>query len=170
MNNEFFKDIPEYEGLYQVSNLGNVKSLSRKKCNHQGCHMSKEKILKAGLSRKYLSVVLSNKKSFKTFKVHQLVAKSFFNHFSDGTTKIVVDHINNNPLDNRVENLQLITNRENCSKDTKGTSKYTGVSWCKIKKKWVTRFKFNGKYLHLGYFIDELEASNAYKNKLKDIC
>jgi len=170
MNNEIFKDIPEYEGLYQVSNLGNVKSLPRKICNHKGCHISKEKFLKAGLSRKYLSVVLSNKTSFKTFKVHQLVAKSFFNHFSDGTTKIVVDHINNIKTDNRLENLQLITNRENCSKDTKGTSKYTGVSWCKVKKKWVTRFKFNGKYLHLGYFNNELDASLSYQAKLKEIC
>jgi hypothetical protein len=165
---EIFKEIPGYEGVYQVSNLGRVKSLPRKVCNHQGCHISKEKILKAGLSRKYLSVVLSDKISSKAFKVHQLVAMAFLNHTRCGM-RLVVDHINNNQSDNRLENLQLISSRENSSKDVKNkTSKYTGVSWCKVKKKWVTRFKINGKYLHLGYFKCELTASVAYQNKLKE--
>jgi hypothetical protein len=166
---EIFKDIPEYEGLYQVSNLGRVKSLSKKIWNGKGYFISKERILKPGLSRKYLSVMLSKKAKFKTFKVHQLVAKSFLNHFSDGTNKLVVDHINNIKTDNRLENLQIITQRENSSKDTKGTSKYTGVSWCKVKKKWVSRLKLNGKYLHLGYFHCEIEASNAYQKTLNGI-
>ena len=55
MEIEEFRDIPGYDGLYQVSNLGNVKSLPRKICNHQGCHISKEKILSPGLYRKYLN-------------------------------------------------------------------------------------------------------------------
>ena len=46
--------------------------------------------------------------------------------------KLVVDHINNDPLDNRLENLQLISHRYNLSKDKKGgSSKFTGVSWDK---------------------------------------
>jgi hypothetical protein len=167
---EIWKDIPNYEGLYQVSNFGRVKSLPRKVYNSKGFYITKERILKAGLSRKYFCVVLSNTINFKTFKVHQLVAISFLNHTIDRKQKLVIDHINNIQTDNRVENLQIITQRKNCSKDAKGSSKYTGVSWCKFKKKWVTRFKINGKYLHLGYFTNELDASNAYQNKLKEIC
>lgn len=166
---EIFKDIPGYEGLYQVSNLGNVKSLPRKICNHKGCHISKEKILKPGLSIGYLSVVLSDKITEKTFRVHILVARAFLNHFTDGTTKLVIDHINNIKTDNKVENLQIITNRENCSKDAKGISKYTGVSWDKVKRKWMSRLKYNGKYMFLGYFTCELDASKAYQDKLKEI-
>lgn len=170
---EIWKDIPGYEGLYQVSNLGNVKSLPRKICNYQGFHISKERILKPGKNSKgYLSVVLSDNKNniIKSKKVHQLVAMAFLNHKPDGSLKKVIDHINNNKSDNKLHNLQIITNRENCSKDVKNkTSKYTGVSWEKRRKKWVVRIKINKKYLHLGYFDNEIEAHICYQNKLKDI-
>ena len=49
MEIEEFRDIPGYEGLYQVSNLGNVKSLPRKICNHQGCHGSKRQSIRFGM-------------------------------------------------------------------------------------------------------------------------
>jgi hypothetical protein len=169
---EIFKDIPGYEGLYQVSNLGRVKSLPRKVCNHKGCHISKEKFLKPGKSKCYYSVVLSNPKLniIQSKKVHQLVAMAFLGHQPDGTMNKVIDHINNDQSDNRLENLQITTNRENCSKDVKNkTSKYTGVSWCKQKRKWVVRMKINKKYLHLGYFNCESAASIVYQNKLKQL-
>ena len=58
---EEFKDIHGYEGLYQVSNLGNVKSLPREVFNKTGFRTTKEKILKAGVNSKgYYSVVLSD--------------------------------------------------------------------------------------------------------------
>ena len=47
------------------------------------------------------------------------------------------------------------------------TSKYIGVNWKKQNKKWRAAIKINGKAKHLGYFDDELEASNAYQEKLK---
>ena len=153
---EIFKDIKGYEGLYQVSNLGNVKSF-----------YSKWGLLKGNKgSGGYLAVGLSKKKIIKTFRIHQLVAIAFLGHTPNGF-ETVVDHINNNQLDNRVENLKLTTNRYNTSKDKKNkTSKYTGVSWSKSANKWITHIKINGKSKHLGLFINEIEASNAYQKAL----
>lgn len=164
---EIWKAIPGYEGMYEVSSLGRVKSLSRIKINTKGSYMTKEKILKISSDGKgYLQVCLSNYNK-KTFRIHQLVAMAFLNHKRDGTHKLIVDHINNNQLDNRVENLQIITQRENMSKDRKNkTSKYTGVNWSKAANKWIARIYINGKYEHLGVFSSEEQAYLKYKERL----
>lgn len=160
---EVWKKIPNYEGLYEVSNLGNVKSLGNDKTR-------KEKILKAGInSQGYCHVGLVKDKQRNFFKVHQLVAMAFLNHIPCGY-KLVVDHINDTPLDNRVENLQIVTQRFNANKtQVKYTSKYKGVSWHKNNFKWISNILINKKRIHLGYFNTELEASVAYQNKLKEI-
>jgi hypothetical protein len=161
--NEIWKDIPGYEGIYQVSNLGNVKSLGNDRTR-------KEKILKPVINGiGYFNVRLCKNGIPKTITVHKLVAITFLNNISFSRF-IVVDHINNNPLDNRFENLQIITNRENLSKDKKNkTSKYTGVSWNKKANKWHSRLNIKNKAIHLGYFNCELAAHIAYINKLKEI-
>lgn len=158
---EIFKDIPGYEGSYQVSNLGRVKSLK----------LNREKILKPNINGGgYLYVILCNKGKFKTIRVHQLVAMAFLNHTPDGTHKIVVDHRNNDKQDNRLSNLQLISARKNSSKDKKGgTSKYTGVCWHKRDNKWLSSIEINGKNKHLGCFSSEEEASMYYQDALKSI-
>jgi hypothetical protein len=168
---EIWKELPSYEGIYEVSNLGNIKSLSRIKFNKgKFPFICKEKILKLGKDTNgYYSVSLYKNGKIKTSNPHRLMAIAFLGHKPCGL-KLVVDHINNNPLDNRLENLQIITNRENASKDRKnGTSKYTGVSWDKERNKWTVRFKINGKNLFLGYFLNEEEASEVYNNKLKEL-
>jgi hypothetical protein len=166
---EIWKDIPGYEGIYQVSNMGNVKSLSREKL-HKGKYpiTTNEKILKPlANSHGYLLVVLCNNGLKKTMKVHTLVAMAFFNHKPNGTHKIVVDHINNIKTDNRLVNLQLISQRENTSKDKKSTSQYTGVCWAKSNNKWTASININNKVKKLGYFTDEYEAHLAYQKALK---
>ncbi len=171
MNNaEIWKDVPGYEGIYQVSDIGNIKSLSREVLRNGEYPMKiKEKILKPGLSSNgYLTVMLHKNNLKKHMKVHMLVAMAFLNHKPDGTNKICVDHINNIKTDNRLVNLQLITNRENSSKDKKnGTSKYTGVSWSKLINKWKAEIAINGKVKNLGYFIDEYVAHLEYEKALK---
>ena len=152
---EIYKDIPGYKGMYQVSNLGNVKSFRK----------SKERILKPSIGDKgYYVVTLFNKR-----RIHQLVAEAFLNHTPCGM-KLVIDHINNDKLDNRVENLQVVTQRFNTSKtEGKGTSKYKGVSWYKKYNKWIAQITIDRKRINLGYFNCELAASLAYQNKLKTI-
>jgi len=106
----------------------------------------KERIIKPQKNTHgYLSVGLSFNGFLKNFCIHQLVAVAFLNHKMDGTYKIVVDHINNIKTDNRVGNLQLITSRENSSKEKRGTSQYTGVSWNKKIQKWNSFISINRK-------------------------
>jgi hypothetical protein len=167
---EEFRDVPCYEGMYQVSDLGRVKSVLRKSWNGHSFIVQKEKILKSINNKGYLYVAVCKKsKSYKK-QIHQLVAMSFLNHVPCGY-EIVVDHINNIRIDNRLVNLQITTNRENCSKDKigKGSSKYTGVYWHKTSQKWRAMIRINGKRKYLGLFANELEAYESYKKQLDEI-
>jgi hypothetical protein len=153
---EIYRDVVDYEGIYQVSNLGNVKSFK----------FDKVKQMKLSLNCGYLKVKLTHNKISKYKQVHQLVAESFLNHKVCGM-KLVVNHIDFNKTNNSVDNLEIITNRENCNKKhLKSTSKYTGVSWHKRDNKWRAYIMINSKLKHLGYFKTEIEASEAYQKEL----
>lgn len=164
---EVWKDIPEYEGLYQVSNLGNVRSLNRI-CSRG--RKIKGTVLKPGLSSVgYFNVNLYKSGELKTKTVHTLVSYAFLDHTPNGV-KLVVNHIDINRENNNLYNLEIITNRENTNKKhLKSSSEYVGVSWTKRNKKWQAQIYVNGKIKHLGYFIDELEAAQSYQNELNKI-
>lgn len=163
MTEEKWKDIEGYEGLYQVSSLGRVKSLDRIVPTKIGStqtyygSIKKNSISTTG----YWRVNLHKDGKLKTYKVHNLMAVAFLSYKKDGL-KYVVDHIDNNPLNNDLSNLQIITNRENTSKDRKiGSSKYTGV--CFQSNKWVAQLQINRIDVYLGRFSDEIMASEVYK-------
>lgn len=166
---EIWKDIPGYEGIYQVSNLGNVKSLNRFITRAGNSVFRNGNTLKPTFTHGYLKVILSKDSNKKSIKVHQLVAMAFLNHLPNGNI-LVVDHINDVKTDNKVENLQIVTNRFNTCK-TRGnySSKYKGVNWHKHIQKWVSRIIINNKRYSLGYFNTEEEAHQAYQNKLKTL-
>lgn len=158
---EIWIPIKNYENYYSVSNYGQVISYWNKK---------KPRILKQNFNKGYLLVGLHKPNTqHKTFFIHKLVAQHFLNH-TPSYYKEVVDHIDNNPLNNNVKNLQLISNRENSSKDKKGgTSKYVGVYWHKFGQKWAAAARLNGKKYHLGFFAEEIDAHHAYQNFLKQL-
>lgn len=169
---EIWKDIKGYEGLYQVSNLGRVKSLSRYSFGiGRSRRKIKERILViTTINNQYSYVTLSNVNGGKHYKVHKLVAEHFLGHKTDGTQALVIDHINNIKSDNRLENLQIITQRENASKDKKNASSmYTGVGWYKNTQKWRAKILIKDKTIHLGYFDKEYDAHLSYQNALKNI-
>ena len=168
---EEWKPIQGYEDMYEVSSFGRVKSLSRQMWNGKVFWTSKEIVLKQLIGTTgYYYVNLSKDNKAKTRKVHQLVAEAFLGHIPDGTHKVVVDHISNNKLDNILSNLQLITQRENASKDTiNKTASFTGVKKRKNRSRFTSTIIVNRKTIHLGMFDSEMEASEYYQNALKAI-
>lgn len=99
--NEIWRDIPNYEGLYQVSNLGRIKSF----------HFKSEKILRLCKDKDgYIYVGLSKGGIVKLLKVHRLVASAFI---LNPNNLPQIDHINAVKTDNRVENLRWTTAKEN---------------------------------------------------------
>ena len=99
---EIWKDIPRYEGLYQASNNGRIKSF----------HYNREKILKQklgkGLRHGYYSVNLSNYNSIKAKSVHRLIMLAF-----KGYSALTVNHKNCIKTDNRLCNLEYMTIGDN---------------------------------------------------------
>ena len=105
---EIWKDIPGYEGLYQASNLGRIKSLKRKTINKNGKSMIfKGKILTPSISDKgYMRVVLRKNSKPYCRNVHRLIAETFI---INQNKKPTVDHIDRNKLNNNVNNLRWAT-------------------------------------------------------------
>lgn len=106
---EVWKDIKDYEGLYQVSNLGRVKSLDRFVVNR--LLKGNIKITKTDFYG-YIPVSFTKNGKRKTFKVHRLVAKTFIDN---NDNKPCVNHINGVKHDNVLSNLEWVTYKENFS-------------------------------------------------------
>ena len=108
---EIWKDIDGYEGYYQISNRGRVKSLTRKTKYQNTTRKLKEKIKSAFISTTgYERVELSRDNSNKKYNVHRLVATAFIPKIEG---KEFVNHINGIKTDNRVENLEWCSCSEN---------------------------------------------------------
>lgn len=164
---EEWNDIPGYEGRYQASTLGNIKSLNFNKTG-------KEKLLKPIINNsQYYNIKLSKNGKVKTIQLHKIIAICFLNHIPDGMNE-VIDHIDGNKYNNRLDNLRVCSARDNVSfknrKDSSNfTSKYIGVSFDNITNKWRSQIYFNKKKYHLGFFEKEIDAATAYNNKLNEI-
>lgn len=160
---EIWIDIQNYEGIYQISNLGNVKSLARLDSNN---HRLKEKIMKSvNHNSGYLQVCLSKNNNKKLFLIHQLVAVAFLGHKINGF-KIVINHKDENKLNNKVENIELVSNRYNTIYSSKSSLGFTGVS--KNDKKYRARIQINEKITHIGTFDTPEQASEAYQKAYQE--
>lgn len=147
--NEQWKDIPQYEGLYQVSNLGRVKRLYMviEYCDGR-VYTYHERILKPTINAKYSYVDLYDRQSKKRFAVHRLVYSVFIGELIDG---LCIDHIDNNQSNNNLNNLQQITQLQNVRKEL---DFWAGTDFRWDKMKWRARFKKK----HIGYFNNRFDA------------
>lgn len=108
---EIWRDIKGYEGLYQVSNLGNVKSLERIDSHN---HLVKEKIKKPFTNKGgYLRVFIHKDGKGKKYNLHRLVAEAFPEICGEMFKDCHVDHIDTNKENNNADNLRCVTPREN---------------------------------------------------------
>lgn len=135
---EIWKDIEGYEGLYQISDLGNVKSLTT------GRNM------KPQYHRNHLTVSLRKNKVAKTFFVHRLVAQAFV---QNPYCKEEVHHKNSKPDDNRAVNLEWVTTEEHRELHT-GNAR----SNIKLLRKKIFQFSVDGELI--GIFDSVKTAAN----------
>jgi hypothetical protein len=165
LEGEIWKDIPEFEGYYQVSNMGRVKSLLRvveksnnRKMTFQPKILSLNKHYKNGYFSAYLRVF--DKKERKS--LHRLVALSFLDSVNN---KSEINHIDSDKSNNRFDNLEWVSRRENQSfmgKNKSKTSIYTGVHKPNYNR-FIASIYYNGKRITIGSFKTEEEAYQSRK-------
>ncbi len=171
---EIFRPIKGYEGLYEVSNSGRVKSLAKSWiCGDCNSKRIKGVTILSQITNghRYLCVNLSKGGRQSTTTIHLLVWDAFGDIPRNGLT-LQVDHIDEDKTNNCIGNLQLLTNRQNCSKGKlkyPKTSKYTGVYWNGGRNKWQAGINIMGKTQYIGLFHSEYGASLAYQQRLKEV-
>jgi len=158
---EIWKDIKGYEGLYQVSNLGNVKSF----------HKEKERLLKFGINNKgYYVVNLYKENNATTKKVHRLVAETFIANLYNLP---IINHKDENKLNNNVINLEWCDNKYNLNY---GNTKLNMINASKKRMKAIIQFDINNneiaKYNSIREAsrktnINRWDISNCAKGKQK---
>ena len=136
---EIWKDVVGYEGLYQVSNLGRVKSLPRHLVVGWADYISKEKILKQSEHRQgYKYVWLHKNKEKKIFKIHRLVAEAFIPNPHNFQC---INHKDENKANNFVDNLEWCNHSYNNNYGDRNNK--VRKANCKI----VLQYTLNGKFI-----------------------
>lgn len=148
---EVWKDIKGFEGIYQISNKGRLKSFKR---------VSDGKILSTKNSKGwYLNVVLEYKDKFRSVKLHKLVAEAFIPNLLD---KPEINHIDGNKQNNSVENLEWVTRNENVTHAIKhNPDMLLGMMYHNkvLRSKIVQQFSLDGKFI--AQYFTSAEASAA---------
>jgi hypothetical protein len=149
---EQWKDIDGFEGIYQVSDLGRVKSNYSKKilkCSNIG-------------NSGYAFVNLYKDKKPKNRMIHQLVAIAFLGHTPCGQFK-TIDHIDGDRTNNKLYNLKIVNQRQNTNKSISiGKSGFRGVVWSVQNKKWQVRPRVKGRKVLVGYYNCPMKAAKSY--------
>lgn len=174
---EIWKLIPNFEDKYEISDLGNIRSLTRQvQAKGNSTRTIKGKLLRQQINHRGYSIIgLSTGKSVKTFTVHQLVGITFIPNFVKGTE---LNHIDRNKQNNALTNLeesnpshnQLHAVRSGLKQKT-GTSKFNNVTFVKnpkAKKKWSASIRHAGKSSYGWKTFETEEEAAKYVDYLLD--
>ena len=152
-NKEIWRDILEYEGLYQVSNLGRVKSLKRK-------YRKNENFIKTHKNKNgYISVILSKNNISKNFLVHRLVAQAFIPNFNN---LLEINHKNENKSDNCVSNLEWCSRKYNVNYNN--LNKRINRINRKDLSKQVCQYDLKGNFIKEWVSVMEIQRQLKYYN------
>ena len=159
MEKEIWKDIKGYEGLYQISNKGNIKSLSRiTGIKKYGIHRLKEKILKPIKCGKYYQIYLCKNNKAKAFYVHRLVGENFIDNSNCYTD---INHKDGNTHNNNVENLEWCTRSYNIKHSYKVLNRKVNVNgfieYREKHKRKVNQYDLDGNFIKQWNYIKEAE-------------
>lgn len=143
---EIWKDIKGYEGLYQISNLGRVKSLQRKVKNKNGYRIIKEKILcNYKNNNGYYCVNLRKECNIDIRLIHRLIAEYFI---PNPNNYPIINHKDGNKLNNKIDNLEWCTQQHNIREAFRlGLNKYTYKENFKNNPKTILQFDKNNKLI-----------------------
>jgi hypothetical protein len=159
-----WKPVVGYEDLYEVSNLGGVRSHDRILKYRNMLRRGKLLTPHLGIRGYYTVVLYDHYSKPKTAYVHKLVASAFIGERPEGFD---ICHGIQGKLDNSVSNLSYGSRRQNScddlNRDQSFTSRFPGVHWKTRDAVWVAQIKFDGQQVHLGSFKDELEAAKKYR-------
>lgn len=159
---EIWKDIKGFEGCYQVSNLGNVRSLTRKVNTFNGMRTTKGKVLKPlKTNANYFKVDLKQNQKHNYASIHRLVAKAFIPNTNNYPC---INHKDNNPANNRVDNLEWCTQSYNVqyaykygnAKPTSGCFKKGNIPHNRRK---INQYTKNNEFIRT--FISIKEAASS---------
>jgi hypothetical protein len=163
---EIWKDIPDYEGLYQVSNLGRVKALEREwyqkhYSGNNSHYKTKERILKQREDKKtgYMYVALTKNKKQKKYLVHRIVASAFI---SKKDYENYVNHLDNNKKNNKFNNLEWCTQSHNIKYAYDNKTK-TPPNMKKVKQLLNNKVINTFQSLQEAYRQTGIQATNIYK-------
>lgn len=156
-NNEIWKDIKGYEGRYQVSNRGNVKSLNY---NHTG-KIKNLKFRKPNTYNQYMTIELCKNNKKEVFFIHRLVAEAFI---PNPRKMPVVNHIDGNKTNNKSDNLEW------CSYSSNVRHAYD-TRLIKQKNRAVNQYSLDGKYIKSWNGVREVQRNLGYSSgALCDCC
>ena len=158
-SNEIWVNILDYEGMYQISNLGNIRSLDRYVDGKWHKMKIKGKILTLVKEKDgYYVANLYKNNTTKQFRVHRLVAQAFIPN-PDNLPEI--NHKNEIKTDNRVENLEWCTTKYNCNYGNRNQ---------KIRKK-VNQYDLEGNFIKTWDSIIQIERElNIYHSRIIEVC
>jgi len=168
---EQWKDVVGYKRAYGISDLGRIKGNERRILYSNGSsYIKPASIKKSSIAENgYLHTMLRYHNRNKYEPIHKLVAMAFLGH-KPSKHSIVVDHYDENKINNVPQNLKLITSRKNISKSMRNkTSKYEGVRR-RLNRGYTWEISiYITKKIHLGCSNNEHEAGELYKKALDNI-